>query len=130
MYQCADQHYGALLSLPHKGHSKDVLHRKEFEDYIRDNVDNWFHWSANMGLPVEHMEDLILVTGCTLVSSWAIASFDTHMSAYSGTTKLSFEARMSDDGGTQYFWRNIRGGVEYHNSSLRLVRFPSLVFSP
>ena len=69
MYQCGAQHRGALLSLPHKGHRKDVIHIKVFEDYIRDNVDNWFRWSKKMKLPVEHMEDLILVTGCTLATS-------------------------------------------------------------
>src|SRR5260221_14385083 len=42
MYQCRAQHRGALLSLPHKGHRKDVIPKKVFEDYIRDNVDNWF----------------------------------------------------------------------------------------
>ena len=57
------------MSLPHKGHRKDVIHIKVFEDYIRDNVDNWFRWSKKMKLPVEHMEDLILVTGCTLATS-------------------------------------------------------------
>ena len=40
MYQCSAQHCGALLCLPHKGRSKDVVHKKEFKDYIRDNVDN------------------------------------------------------------------------------------------
>jgi hypothetical protein len=129
MYQCGVHHCGALLSLPHKGHRKDVILIKVFEDYIRDNVDNWFRWSKKMKLPVEHMEDLILVTGCTLVTSWATAAFDAHMSVASDATTISLEARRSDDGGAQYFWRNIRGSVEYHNSSFGPVRSPGYVFS-
>ena len=130
MYQCRAQHRGALLSLPHKGHRKDVIPMKLFQDYIRDNVDKWFRWSKKMKLPVERMEDLILVTGCTLVTSWAAAAFDGHMSVDSDATTISLEVRKSDDGGAQYFWRNIRGNVEYHNSRFDPVRSPGYVFSP
>jgi hypothetical protein len=130
MYQCSAQHRGALLSLPHKGHRKDVIPIKVFENYIRDNVDSWFRWSKKMMLPVERMEDLILVTGCTLVTSWAAAAFDHHMSAESDATTISLETRKSNGGATQYFWRNIRGSVEYHNSRFDPVRSPGYVFSP
>ena len=47
-----------------------------FEEYIRDNVVSWFSWSQRHGFrEVERMEDLILVTGRTLVHSWAAAAF-------------------------------------------------------
>jgi hypothetical protein len=129
MYQCGAQHRGALLSLPHKGHRKDVIPIKVFEKYIRENVDNWFRWSKEMMLPVEHTEDLILVTGCTLVTSWAAAAFDAHMSPDADATTISLEARKSDGGGAQFFWRNIRGNVEYHNSRFEPVRSPLYVVS-
>jgi hypothetical protein len=130
MYQCRAQHRGALLSLPHEGHRKDVIPLHVFKDYIKDNVDNWFRWSKKMKLPVEHMEDLILVTGCTLVTSWAAAAFDGHMSVDSAPTTISLETRMSYGGRAQFFWRNIRGNVEYHNSRFDTVRSPGYVFSP
>ncbi len=130
MYQCSTQHCGAFLSLPHKGYRKDVIPIKVFENYIRDNVDNWFRWSKNRGLPVEHMEDLILVTGCTLATSWAAAAFDAHTSIDSDATTISLETRESNRGGAQFFWRNIRGRVEYHNSDFHPVRSPGYVFSP
>ncbi|KAI0285681.1 hypothetical protein BC826DRAFT_1178973 [Russula brevipes] len=66
---------GAFLSLPADAVREDVLRMKVFEDYIRDNVASWFAWSQKIGLGVERMEDLILVTGCTLAKSWAIAAF-------------------------------------------------------
>ncbi|KAI0265740.1 hypothetical protein BGY98DRAFT_537031 [Russula aff. rugulosa BPL654] len=62
------------------------------------------------------MEDLILVTGCTLVTSWAAAAFDGLMSVDSDAPTISLEARESDGGGDQFVWRNIRGNVEYHSS--------------
>ncbi len=73
-YECWARSQGALLSLPHGARTEDVINTKLFEDYIRDNVVNWFHWSNEAGLPVERMEDLILVTGCTLARSWAAAA--------------------------------------------------------
>ena len=130
MYQCRAQHRGALLYLPHEGRRKDIILMKAFEDYIRDNVDNWFRWSKKMKLPVEHMEDLILVTGCTLVSSWAAAVFDGHTSMDSGGTTISLEVRKSNGGGTQFFWRNVRGSVEYDNYLFDPVRSPGYVFFP
>jgi hypothetical protein len=93
---------------------------------MRDNVDNWFRWSKKMGLPVERMEDLILVTGCTLVTSWAAAVFDGDMSVDSDATTLSLEAMKSGNGGAQYYWRNIHGNVEYHNSRFDPVRFQTM----
>ena len=129
MYQCRAQHRGALLYLPQKGHRKDVIPLKVFENYIRDNVDNWFRWSRTMMLPVENMEELILVTGCTLVTSWAAAAFDGHMSVdLDAMPTISLELRKPDGGGTQFFWRNNRGNVEYHNNHFDPVR-PGYVFS-
>jgi hypothetical protein len=99
MYQCKDR--GALLFLPHKGHSKDVMYKKVFEDYIRDNVDNSFRWSEKMISPIEHMEDLILVTVCTSFTSWAATAFEGCLSV--DIAAISLEARKSDGGGARFF---------------------------
>ena len=118
-YECWAQSHGALLSLPHGARSEDVIRTKLFEDYIRDNVDNWLRWTKKEGLPVENMEDLILVTGCTLAKSWAVAAFDGTTSRDEDTTTISLEARKSDGGGAEFFWRNMRGSVAYrHNDSV------------
>lgn len=115
-YECRAQSHGALLSLPHGARSKDVIRTKLFEDYIKDNVDNWLRWSKKEGLPVENMEDLILVTGCTLAKSWAAAAFDATTAKDSDATTVSLEARRSDGGGAQFIWRNNRGNVVYHHN--------------
>ena len=70
---------GALLSLPRGGYREDAIHKNMFRERIRDNADSWFNWSRNVDLHVDRMDDLILVTGCTLVSSYALAVLDDHI---------------------------------------------------
>lgn len=131
MYECRAQSYGALLSLPHGGYSEDVIRTKVLEDYIRDNVDSWFRWSKRKGFPVVRMEDLILVTGCTLVTSWAAAVFDNNQISTTGSdaAAISLDIQKSNCGGAQFFWHNDRGSVEYHNSYFDQVRSSGYVFS-
>ena len=70
-----------------------------FEDYIRDHVDKWFNWAQKTGLGVERMEDLILVTGRTLVTSWAAAVFvDNAFDA-----EISLASRKLDTAGRFFF---------------------------
>jgi hypothetical protein len=114
-YRCRGR--GALLSLPNGGLRQDVIHRKVFQKYVGDNVVTWFDWSKNKGLPVESMEDLVFVYGCTLVTSWAAAAFDDH----TGNAQLSLASRTLDNGGAGFTWSNIRGTVEYHDSQLNPV---------
>ena len=120
-YQCRAGKRGALLSLPYGGHREDAIRTKVFEDYIEDNVHQWFSWSKKRGLLVERMEDLILVTGYTLATSWAAAVFDNHTTPVD--TSISLRAERIAHGGAQFFWSNIHGNVEYHNSHLP-VRSP------
>ena len=64
------------------------------------------------------MEDLILVSGCTLVSSWAAAAF-----VYNNVeAKISLARRSLSNGGECFVWGNIRGSVEYHDSNINPVR--------
>ena len=76
-------------------------------------MSNWFNWSRDIGLPVERMEDIVLVYGCTMVTSWAAAAFDDHMNA-----QVSLTSSTHNNGGTSFIWTNIRGTVEIHNSQL------------
>ena len=116
------------MSLPHGGRREDVIRTKAFKDYIRDHVDSWFTWAQDNELDVERMEDLIFVTGCTLVTSWAAAAFDDYTTPVDGTT-VSLDAQKFDRGGAQFFWRDIRGNVEYHNSHFEPVCSFGHVFS-
>ncbi|KAI0299855.1 hypothetical protein BC826DRAFT_715775 [Russula brevipes] len=91
-YECPG--VGALLSLPDDAFGQDIIRTKAFENYIRDNVTSWFAWSQKNELGVEHMQDLILVTGYTLTTSWAAVAFcDPTIKS-----KVSLSAQSHDDG--------------------------------
>ena len=113
------------MSLPSGGYHEDVIRAQVFESYIQDHVDGWFTWAQKNRLGVERVEDLIIVSGCTLVTSWAAAAFvhDT-MDA-----EISLASRTRDNGGASFVWSNIRGRVLYHNSRLEPVRSPGYVKS-
>jgi hypothetical protein len=103
-----------------------VIPTKAFEDYIRDHVDMWFNWAQNNKLGrVKHLEDLILVSGCTLVTSWAASAFVDHTM----DAEISLESRALSDRGTKFVWRNIQGPVVHHNSLFDPVRTPAYVYS-
>ena len=124
-YRCWGRCRGAFLSLPHGGRREDIIRTKVIEGYVRGNADSWFDWSKKRRLPVERMEDLILVTGCTLVTSWAAAVFDHSVFASS----ISLHAQTFAHGGAQFFWSNNGGNVEYRNSQWGSVRSSGYVFS-
>jgi hypothetical protein len=114
---------GALLSLPNGGRDEDAIRTKVFEDYIRDHVYRWFNWAQKNNLGVERMGDLILVSGYTLVTSWAAAAFvDDTMDA-----EITLASRTLNNGGASFVWSNIRGRVLYHNSRFEPVRSPGYV---
>ena len=106
------------MSLPNGGHHEDIIRAQAFEVYIRDYVGSWFRWAQKNRLGVERVEDLILVSGCTLVTSWAAAAFvDDTMDA-----EVSLASRSLNNGGASFVWSNIRGSVLYHNSRSEPVR--------
>jgi hypothetical protein len=94
-----------------------------FEDYIRANVVSWFTWAQKNRQDVERMEDLVLVSGCTLVSSWAAAAF-----VYNTMdAKISLARRTLNKGRESFVWGNIRGAVEHHDSDINPVRSHGIV---
>ena len=111
------------MSLPNGGSGEEVIRTKAFEDYIRDHVVSWFTWAQNKKLGVGKMEDLILVSGCTLVTSWAAATFmDDTMEA-----KCSLANRPLDNGETNFVWSNKMGPVMCHSSQLEFDPVRSLI---
>ena len=111
------------MYLPNGGHHEDVIRAQAFEDYIKDHVDSWYKWAQKNRLGIERVEELILVSGCTLVTSWAAAAFvDDAMDA-----EISLASRKLNNGGASFVWSNIRGSILYHNSRFEPVRFPAYV---
>jgi len=95
------------------------MREKAFEEYIRDNVGSWFHWSKTEKLPVERMEDLNLVTECTLVTLWAAAAFI----GRSETAKIALLPPSQDLSGQSFEFRNFEGDVTHNCSYFDSVRF-------
>ena len=118
------RNHGALLFLPNGAHGKDVIRTGVFEKYIRDHVDRWFNWAQNNKLGVEHMEDLILVSGCTMTTSWAAAAFGDN----SFEAEISLSSRIHDVAAS-FAWGNTRGPVVFHNSQFDPVRFQDYCFA-
>lgn len=115
-YRCKKR--GAVLTLPHDGQREDVIRTKIFEDYIRDHVESWFSFARRHKVDVKRMEDLILVTGCTLVTSWGITAFpDDTLDA-----EIYLRSQASDGGGGSFDWREVRPGALYQNSNQDPVR--------
>ena len=110
--------HGAVLVLPYDGHDEDVIRTKGFEDYIRDNVDTWFSFARRNHLGVDRMEDLILVTGCTLVTSWGVAAFIDNNS----DAEFSLKSRFVSGGGAMFDWRVTRQSVLQRDSYQGPVR--------
>ena len=86
---------------------------------------SWFNWSRDKGLPVECMEDLVLVYGCTLVTSWAVAAFYGKFA----NAQIFLTSRALNNGGASFVWGNLRGKVEFHDSQLDPVCSPLVTFT-
>jgi hypothetical protein len=119
-YACKKK-FGAFLDLPCGGQRQDAIRTKVFENFIRDHIDSWFTFAQDKHLDVERMEDIILVSGCTLVTSWAAAAFHDNTQ----DVKISLRSKALDNGGADFRWGpDINpGGVARHNSFIDTVSF-------
>ena len=66
---------GAVLSLPVPARREDTVARGEFEQWTINHIDRWFLFMKSLGLGIEHMEDMILVTGCHRTRSYTNVIF-------------------------------------------------------
>jgi len=117
-YSCRGR--GALLSLPRGGRRENAVQMKIFEKYIQDNVVSWFIWAQKNQLGVERMEDLILVSGCTLVTTWATAVFTDHTMH----AEISLANKTLRNGGASFVWSNVRGPIVHQHNRFDPVRSP------
>ena len=67
------------------------------------------------------MEDIILVSGCTLVTAWAAGAFvDSNLDS-----DITLECQPLSDSGATFQWRSARGtgqSVVYHHSQENVRR--------
>ena len=82
---------GAILSLPVLAQRQDTLLQGDFGKWIVNHIDLWFAFTRGLGLGITRMEDIVLVTGCHLATSWANIAF----SEGCGEEQVSFGVRVS-----------------------------------
>jgi hypothetical protein len=63
------------LSLPVAARREDTLAQDDFKRWILKHIDSWFAFARNLGLGIQQMEEIILVTGCDLTRSWTNIAF-------------------------------------------------------
>ena len=113
------------MFLPHEGHREDIVRKRVFEEYIRDHVVDWFTWTQVNKLGVERIEELILVSGCTLATSWAVVAFIDN----TREAEISLASRtLGHNGEAEFIWSNVRGPVLHRNSRFNPVGLPLLAF--
>ena len=57
-------------------HGGDLMRATEVKKYIREHVDSWYDFVKTLGLSDElGGQDLLLVTGRSTMSNWAVAAF-------------------------------------------------------
>ncbi|KAI9456373.1 hypothetical protein BJY52DRAFT_1276518, partial [Lactarius psammicola] len=97
-FKCSRRNNGAFLSLPFNGVSEDAMRTKAFETYIRKHCDSWleFAWANDIDV---RLEDIILVTGCDLTSSWAMAAFVNPLDL-----EISLNVRPTEAGSARFQW--------------------------
>jgi hypothetical protein len=112
---------GAFLSLPFSGVSEDAIRTKAFETYIRKHCDSWLEFAVLNNLDAR-LEDIILVTGCDLIASWAMAAFVNQLDL-----EIKLRVQPSDAGSAEFQWDHTS---QPHNNEPTQVRLYCLLFFP
>ena len=65
-FSCARKE-GAVLCLPVQAKTENTIAKADFGKWIIKHIDRWFAWARQLGLEIDRMEDIVLVTGihCT-----------------------------------------------------------------
>ena len=66
---------GSLLSLPVLAQGEDTVAFGDFSKWMIKHIDTWFAFACGLGLRVNRVEDIILVTGRHLTRSWVNVAF-------------------------------------------------------
>ncbi|KAF8258507.1 hypothetical protein EI94DRAFT_1129103 [Lactarius quietus] len=84
---------GAVLSLPIQARCENTVALGDFRKWMIDHIDHWFAWARELGVGIDRMEDIVLVTGAHLTKSWAnIAFLEDQIDAL-----VSFEVQVDAD---------------------------------
>jgi hypothetical protein len=85
---------GAVLSLPIQANGENTVAMADFGKWIMRHIDRWFAWVRQLGLGVNRMEDIILVTGTHRTRSWTNVVFP----GGQGDARATFGAKVNHNG--------------------------------
>ncbi|KAN0116119.1 hypothetical protein V8E52_006176 [Russula decolorans] len=103
----------AILSLPVTARREDTLALGDFKLWIVKHIDSWFAFARKLGLGIERIEEIILVTGCDRTKSWANIAFFGNQP----DSQVSFGVRAEGPDPSiafQFPLENARGAVLHH----------------
>jgi hypothetical protein len=86
---------GAVLSLPTQARCEDTVALGDFGEWMIKHIDTWFAWVRRLGVGINRMEDIILVTGTHRTRSWTNVAFPGGQVA-----QVSFGANVATRGDT------------------------------
>ena len=92
---------GAILAFPSDAQAQDVHNIEAFRRFILTNVDQWFRYAESLDLGLD-MEDILLVTGRHLTTSWAVAAF-THTTS---DATIEVDLGVTVSAGASISWKN------------------------
>ena len=82
-----------MLSLPIQARCEDTVALGDFRKWMINHIDRWFSWARELGVGINRMEDIVLVTGAHLTRSWTnIAFLEDQTDA-----RVSFEVHVAAD---------------------------------
>ena len=64
-----------MLSLPVRVRCENTLAQGDCGEWMLKHIDRWFAFARRLGLGIEQMEEIILVTGCDCTRSWTTSLF-------------------------------------------------------
>ena len=112
-----------MLSLPVDVQRLDTRARGNFGSWMIKHIDSWFTFTRRLGLGIEHMEEIVLVTGLHLTRSWANVAFFEGQA--NGQASLGVNVIHSPD--MSIHWQcspgSVRGGVRSWGPEGKVCRF-------
>ena len=85
---------GAVLFLPIQAMGEDTVAMADFGKWMIKHIDCWSVWVRQLGLGVNRMEDIILITGTHRTRSWTNVAFP----GGQGDAQATFGARVDRRG--------------------------------
>ncbi|KAN0135134.1 hypothetical protein V8E53_007025 [Lactarius tabidus] len=84
---------GAVLSLPIRARCENTVALGDFGEWMISHIDRWFTWARQLGMGINRMEDIVLVTGAHLTRSWTNVAFLEDQT----DARVSFEFQVAAD---------------------------------